>query len=404
MKLAFDIARRYLFGKKTINAINIITGISVFGISIGAAALVLILSVFNGFEELIGDHFNAFNPEIKITPKKGKFFKIDSNFLKKLNGINEILDYSLTVEEVAYFIYGNSQSFGLIKGVDAKFNIVNNIDTAIVAGEYLLEKQGVNYGVIGNGLAGKMGVNVSDKITPISINVLNKKTTGSKKGEVFPAGKFAILSQSDLEYVLISLDLAQYLIGNTKGKNADKYSAIEIKTNGNVDLAQDKLKKELGNGFYIKNRREQDAELMKIMNMEKWIAYVIVSLSLFLIAINLIGSLWMIVLDKKKDIAMLQSMGANKSMIKQIFLYVGILISGFGLVIGFIIALLFYFAQKNFDLIGIPEGATIIDAYPVQLRFIDFIIVSITVLLIGFLISLLPARKAGQISAFIREE
>ncbi len=404
MKLAFDIARRYLFGKKTINAINIITGISVFGISIGAAALILILSVFNGFEELIGDHFNAFNPEIKITPKKGKFFKIDSNFLNKLNGIDEISDYSLTVEEVAYFIYGNSQSFGLIKGVDDKFNIVNNIDTAIVAGEYLLEKQGLSYGVIGNGLAGKMGVNVSDKITPISINVLNKKTTGSKRGEVFPSGKFAILSQSDLEYVLISLDFAQYLIGNTKGENADKYSAIEIKTKGDVDLVQDKLKKELGNEFYIKNRREQDAELMKIMNMEKWIAYVIVSLSLFLIAINLIGSLWMIVLDKKKDIAMLQSMGANKSMIKQIFLYVGMLISGFGLIIGFIIALLFYFAQKNFDLIGIPEGATIIDAYPVQLRFIDFIIVSITVLLIGFLISLLPARKAGQISAFVREE
>ncbi len=404
MKLAFDIARRYLVGKKTINAINIITGISVFGISIGAAALVLILSVFNGFEDLIGEHFNTFNPELKITAKKGKFFKVDSGFIEKLNTIQGISDYSLTVEEVAYFVYGDSQSFGQIKGVDNKFKIVNNIDTAIVAGEFLLEKQDINYGVIGNGLAAKMGINISDKITPINIHVLNKKTNGSKRGEVFPSGKFAILSQSDLEYVLISIDQAQYLIGNSKSNDTAKYSAIEVKTKGNINDVQNELKSLFGENFYIKNRKEQDEELMKIMNMEKWIAYVIVSLSLFLIAINLIGSLWMIVLDKKKDISMLQSMGAKKSTIRQIFLYVGMLISGFGLILGFVIALLFYFAQKNFDLIGIPEGATIIDAYPVQLRLFDFIIVTITVLLIGFLISLLPAKKAGNISAFIREE
>jgi len=404
MNLAFDIARRYLFGKKTINAINIITGISVFGISIGAAALILILSVFNGFEELIGEHFNAFNPEIKITPKKGKFFKVDNAFTGKLKSVKDISDYSLTVEEVAYFVYGSSQSFGLIKGVDDKFNTVNDIDTAIVAGNFFLEKHDANYGVVGNGLAEKMGINVSDKITPINIYVLNKKANGSKRGEVFPSGKFAILSQSDLEYVIIAMDQAQYLLGGSKKNNTYKYSAIEIKTNGNISEVQKQLTKLFGNDFYIKNRRQQDAELMKIMNMEKWIAYVIVSLSLFLIAINLIGSLWMIVLDKKKDISMLQSMGAKKSTIRQIFLYVGMLISGFGLIIGFIIALLFYFAQKNFDLIGIPEGATIIDAYPVQLRLFDFVIVSITVLLIGFLISLLPAKKAGMISAFVREE
>jgi len=401
MNISLDIARRYLFGKKTINAINIITSISVLGISIGAAALILILSVFNGFEELISGHFNTFNPEIKITLKKGKFFNADSLFLNKLSKIDEVSRYSLVVEEVAYFVYGNSQSVGLIKGVDKNFRFVNSIDTTIVAGEFLLEKNGINYGVIGNGLAIKMGISTSDQLTPLSINVINKK---KKRSEVLPGGKFAILSESDLKYVIISLDQAEYLLGNSGNDGINKYSAIEIKTNGNVSTAKKKLEKEFGDRFYIKNRLEQDEALMKIMSMEKWIAFAIVSLSLFLVAINLIGSLWMIVLDKKKDISILQSMGANKKTIKQIFIYVGMLISILGLIIGFGLALALYFAQKNFDIIGIPEGSSIISAYPIQIRFFDFIVVSITVLLIGFIISILPAKKAGKISAFIREE
>jgi len=406
MNLAFDIARRYLFGKKNINAINIITGISVFGISIGAAALILILSVFNGFEDLISGNFNAFNPEIKVTPKRGKFFHADSSFFKKLNGIKDIDKYSLVVEEIAYFKYGNSQTFGLIKGVDDNFRLVNSIDTTILSGEFILDRDGVNYGVIGNGLALKMGISMSDKLTPLEIYILKKKSGGSldkvfRKSQITPGGKFAILSEADLQYVIIPMEQAQYLLGSSKAK---KYSAIEIKSKGNVFSVKSKLKKAFGEEFNIKNRLEQDEALMKIMNMEKWIAFSIVSLSLFLIAINLIGSLWMIVMDKKKDISILQSMGANKKTVRQIFIYVGMLISGLGLIIGFVIALILYFAQKNFDIIGIPEGSSIINSYPVELRFFDFIVVSFTVLLIGLIISLLPAKKAGKISAFIREE
>lgn len=403
MNLAFKIAKRYLFGKKSINAINIITGISVLGISIGAAALVLILSVFNGFEDLIRSNFNAFNPEIKITPAKGKYFEVDSVFLRKLNSISGIENYSLIQEEVAYFEYDNNRSVGIIKGVDNNFDKVNNIDTTIIAGEFLLKKNGLNFGVIGSGLASKLGVNTSDQLTPLSIYILKKKTKGPldpfyKRTEVLPAGKFALQSETDMKYLIVPIELSKYLLGM---KN--KYSAIEIKTSGETYKVKEQLQSKLGNDFVIKNRMEQDAELMNIMNMEKWISYAIVSLTLFLVAFNMIGSLWMIVLDKRRDISILQSMGANKKLIKRIFIYEGLLISGIGLIIGIILALLFYFAQKDFGIIGIPEGF-IIDAYPIQLRVLDFVIVAITVFFIGILISILPSYRAGRIPAFLREE
>ena len=403
MNLAFKIAKRYLFGKKSINAINIITGISVIGISIGAAALILILSVFNGFEDLIRSNFNAFNPEIKITPAKGKYFEIDSDFIQKISSIKGIENYSLVQEEVAYFEYDNNRSVGIIKGVDNNFGKVNNIDTTIIAGEFLLNKNGLNFGVLGSGLASKLGVNTSDQLTPVSIYILKNKIKGPldqfyKRSEVLPAGKFALQSETDMKYMIVPIELSKYLLGK---KN--KYSAIEIKTSGETYKVKEELQSKLGNDFVIKNRMEQDAELMKIMNMEKWISYAIVSLTLFLVAFNMIGSLWMIVLDKRRDISILQSMGANKKLIKRIFIYEGLLISGIGLIIGIILALLFYFAQKDFGIIGIPEGF-IIDAYPIQLRLLDFVVVMITVFFIGILISILPAYRAGRIPAFLREE
>jgi len=403
MNLALKIAKRYLFGKKSINAINIITGISVVGISIGAAALVLILSVFNGFEDLIRSNFNAFNPEIKVTPAKGKYFEVDSEFLQKISDISGIENYSLVQEEVAYFEYDNNRSVGVIKGVDKNFEIVNNIDTTIIAGHFSLKKNGLNFGVIGSGLASKLGVNTSDQLTPLTIYILKNKTRGPldqfyKRAEVLPAGKFALQSEADMKYLIVPVDLSKYLLGK---KN--EYSAIEIKTKGDVYEVKNELQSKLGSAFVVKNRMEQDAELMKIMNMEKWISYAIVSLTLFLVAFNMIGSLWMIVLDKRRDISILQSMGANKKLIKRIFIYEGLLISGIGLIIGVILALLFYFAQKDFGIIGIPEGF-IIDAYPIQLRLMDFVVVTITVFFIGILISLLPAYRAGKIPAFLREE
>jgi len=403
MTLSFNIARRYLFGKKSVNAINIITSISVLGITVGTAALILILSVFNGFESLISSYFNSFNPEIKMLPASGKSFELDDEMVKKLESVEGIKVYSKVLEEVVMLRYDGLQDFGLIKGVDEQFNMVNEIDSTIRRGSYKVNSSSVNYGIVGSGLAGKLNINSENSFTPIQVYIPKRKSSGSLNNfflqtDVYPSGIFSVQNETDFKYVVSSLEVVQYLL-----QSENEYSAIEIKTNGDVDRVQKELGKTFGEEFLFKNRFEQDEVFMKIMNIEKWMSYAIVCLTLFLVAFNMIGSLWMIVLDKKRDIATLKAMGATKNMIRKVFVYEGMLISGLGLLFGIGIAVFLYILQKNLGMISVPEGF-VISAYPIEIKYSDFVVVAITVLTIGFLISLAPAYKAGEIQAYIKEE
>ena len=403
MNLSFSIARRYLFGKKSINAINIITGISVFGITIGTAALILILSVFNGFESLISGYFNAFNPEVKMLPAKGKTFVYTKEMKQKLDSLEGILAHSRVLEEVVMFRYDGLQDFGVIKGVDEQFNVVNQIDSTLRRGAFRLNDGTIKYGIVGSGLAGKLNVNTENSFTPIQVYIPKRKSSGPLNNyfiqtNVYPSGIFAVQNETDFKYVVTDLDVVQYLL-----QQKNTFSAVEIKSTGNVPQLKKQLQETFGSEFVFKDRFEQDEVFMKIMNMEKWISYLIVSLTLFLVAFNMIGTLWMIVLDKKKDVSTLKAMGATKYLIRKIFLLEGILIAFLGLILGIIIALLFYFLQKQYGLIGIPDGF-VINAYPIKIELFDFLVVSLTVLLIGIIISLPPAWKAGEIKAYIKEE
>jgi lipoprotein-releasing system permease protein len=403
MSLSFNIARRYLFGKKSINAINIITGISVLGITIGTAALILILSVFNGFESLISGYFNAFNPEIKMIPAKGKTFTYTRDIKQKLDSLDGIIAYSKVLEEVVMFRYDGIQDFGVIKGVDEQFNVVNQIDSTLRRGSYRVGSGPVNYGIVGSGLAGKLNINPENSFTPVQVYIPKQKPGGPLDNyflqtSVYPSGIFAVQNETDFKYMVTGLDVAQYLL-----QEKNEFSAIEIKTSGKVGEVKKALQSALGSAFVFKDRFEQDEVFMKIMNMEKWISYLIVSLTLFLVAFNMIGSLWMIVLDKKKDIAILKAMGATRGLIRKIFLLEGLFISSLGLILGTVIALIFYFLQKQYGLVGIPDGF-VINAYPIRIEGPDFLIVSLTVLFIGLVIAIAPAWKAGEINAYIKEE
>lgn len=403
MNLSLKIAFRYLFGKKSINAINIITGISILGISIGTAALILILSVFNGFEDLIEKSFNSFNPDIKVTPAKGKFFKSDDKILNLLKNTDGISSYSLVLEEVAYFKYGNNRTVGIIKGVDENYPKVNNIDSLMVGGIYKLESENVDFGIPGAGLANKLGISTDASLTPISLYLLKSSDaaiteTNFKTADVLPSGRFSVPDDIEMKYLIISLDLAHYLLGQE-----EIFSAVEIKTNKDFKKVKIRISEKLDDSYVIKDRLEQDEELRKIINLERLVAYAIITLTLLLLTFNMIGSLWIIVLDKKNDIAVLQAMGATKKNIKSIFMFEGLLISMIGLIIGLLIALIFYFMQVKYGIIGVGDS-DIIDSYPISLRFIDFVIVSFTVLVITLIINILPAKKAASIDAIIREE
>jgi len=341
--------------------------------------------------------FNPFNPDIKITPADGKFFKIDSSEIYSLESISGINTISKSIEEVALFEYKESQEIGLIKGVDELYKSVTRLDTSISHGRYKLKSQNVNYAVIGSGMRNKLSLNIDDRLSPINVfmPLRKNKIPGAKEytsRQVYPGGIFTLKSDEAYQYILTDYDFAAQLI-----QHKDQVSALEIKLNDNANAEEIKsrIQKALKTEVIIKNRYEQDESTLKMMEIEKWISFLIVGLVMLLIAFNLIGALWMIVLDKRKDIAVLKAMGYNSADVRSLFIFLGIMITLIGIILGFIIGIFFYYMQKEFGLIGISEGF-LIDAYPVRLKITDFYLVTMLVFTIGALASLLPAKKASS--------
>ncbi len=404
MNLSLRIARRYLFAKKSTNAINIISGISVLGVAVGTAALVLVLSVFNGFEDLIMGMFNAFNPDIKVTPVDGKIFVVDSSQLYDLRELPNVAYVSQTLEEVAFFEHEGNQDFGILKGVDEYFAAVTGIDSMVREGTYALQDGQRNLAVLGLGMRNKLSAS-ADGFSSINVYMAKRKASSFsskpfRRKFFSPAGTFVVQQDFDSQYVLSNLAFVRGLI-NAR----NQVSALEIKVTDQAQLIATiaQIRKILGPEYAVKGRYEQDEAFLRLMNLEKWMYYALFSLALILVAFNLIGSLWMIVLDKKKDIAILKSMGATELTVRNIFLNEGLLLCLLGLVIGITVAVALYVAQKTVGIITIPAGF-IVDTYPISMRWPDLVVVSITVIIIGLLASLPPALTASRVPAIIQGE
>jgi len=404
MMLPLLIARRYLFGKKSTNVINVITGISVLGITIGTTALILILTVFNGLENLISGFFNSFNPPLKVAPIEGKTFHEDSINIAELMSLDEVLTVSKTLEELVLFEYNGIQEVGTLKGVDDQFRTVNKIDSIIRKGNFELENGDADQAVFGVGLANKLNLSIRKSLFPIQIFAPARQTSmlGAKPYKsqfVYPAGTFSVQSEEDNKYAISSLQFLQSLLGARK-----KVSYLEIALNDEVssDIAKRKVQEIVGPNYSVKDQYEQDASFLRVMQIEKWLSYAIACFTLLLIAFNMVGALWMIVLEKKHDLSILRSMGMTTNQIEKIFLSEGILIAFIGFIVGSLLACIIYYLQITIGLVPIPEGS-IIDTYPVQIRWSDFIYVFITVMVIGFLASVLPAKRAGRTAALLRE-
>jgi len=404
LNLPLKIASKYLFGKRSTNAIHIITGVSILGISIGTAALVLVLSVFNGFEDLIRGMLSRFNPDVKITTTVGKTFEMDSSKVAQIRALPGVIEASATIEELAFFEYGSKQDFGMLKGVDENFAKVTGLDSTIFEGQYRMKDSQRNYAVIGRQMRSKLQIDIESPFDLLNIYMAKKGKVKSleqpfRKRFVHPIGTFQIQQDIDGQYILIDLGLAQELIGSY-----DKLSAIEVRLDPNVPESQTiaEMEKIMGQDFNVKNRYRQDESFLKLMNIEKWMSFIILSLTLVLVAFNMVGSLWMIVLEKKQDISILKSMGATDRTIRNIFLNEGLLICLFGLGVGFLLAFLLYFGQKMFGLVPIPDGF-VVDAYPISMRPFDLIAVAIIVLVIGFLASIPAALRAKKVPTLVRE-
>ncbi len=405
MNLEVKLAFTYLFSRKSSQAIHWITGISVFGIAVGSAALILVLSVFNGFEVLLSGMFSKHNPDIKIIARKGKHFTEDPavyNNLMRIAGVDQL---SRSMEEVAMFQYSDAQEFGLIRGVDSNYVEVCSVREGILEGNFALGAGAIHYANVGMGLRNKLGLNLRNFHEPLRVFVPDQN---GEQSTINSYRDYSLLSQSvfnfhqESDYTTVITDLAfiQHMLNKPKAISAYE---IKLKKGAHTNEVIRKMEQILGNDFIVKDRYKQDEAFMKIMRLEKWLFYSLFCLTLLLVSFTIVGTLWMIVLEKRFDISVLKSMGMVDGSARRVFILLGLLICFIGLVLGFSLAILFYFLQRKYGLIGVPEEF-IIDSYPIAMQWTDFIIVSITVLSIGWLASQLPSRKIGEIKPIFHEE
>lgn len=398
MNLPLLFARRYLVSKKSTNAINIISGVSALGMLVGSLGLILVLSVFNGFESLVESLYNSFYPDIVVTAKTGKTFLLTPEKIAEIKGISGVTAVSQTVEENALFQYGDHTFPAVIKGVDDEYVKVSGVKSAMYRGSYLLRSKGNDYAVLGVGIEQALSVNYDDPLGYVTVYVPRKGNVASINPEeafsrqiIKPSGSFSIQQDFDLKYVFVPIEFARNLLNY---HNEISSLEIAVAKGNNADEAIEKMKSLLGDNFTIKDRFQQNEVLYKVMKSEKWGVYVILTFILIVAAFNIIGSLSMLVIEKKKDINILKTMGAESSLVKNIFLSEGLLLSLVGCGAGFLLAIIICVLQQQYGLIKIGGGTFVVDAYPVQMRFGDFVLVFFTVAAIGLLASWFPSKRA----------
>lgn len=392
MNTPLFIAKRYLFSKKSVNAINIISGISTLGVFIGSAALIIILSVFNGFERLILNMFSSLSPELRIEPTNGKLFHLDSLTNDKLKSDPRVLHYSEVLQEKVLLRYGQNQFIGTLRGVGGDYNRLKDL---IELGSDSLENGHENFAIVGAAVQAYLGVNLEDEEQLISVYSPKKAMVNSINPadefnirSIRPSGVMVAQPKFD-DYFITSLSFAQDVFNEY-----DKISAIEIDVKPGISISsfQRDLTSFLGEGFVVKNIGEQNPTLYKILNSEKWAVFLILTFVLIIAILNIIGSLTMLVIDKQKDIVVLKSLGANPSFIKRIFFTEGMFISLIGCIVGMIFGLIFCLLQLKFGMIKMSGADLITDVYPISLKWIDFVLVFSTVFGISAIASFVSSR------------
>ncbi|WP_108822977.1 FtsX-like permease family protein [Dysgonomonas sp. Marseille-P4361] len=401
MNLPLHIARRYLFAKKSHNAINIISAISVFGIALATMALVCVLSVFNGFTDVVTITFSTFDPELQITPAQGKVFNSQAENILKIKEFEEIEFVSESLEENALLRNGDRQEPILLKGVSPQFEHLAQIDSLIVDGSFVLREGDIDNGVIGGGLAMQLGAR-ANFVDPVEIYVPKRNVrvnpanpaAAFDRSFAFVSGIF-ILNQAkyDDQVFIVSIDLARELLRYDE----QTVSSLDIKVKGGADVStlQDKIKSVLGSDFMVKDRFEQQEDLHRMVNMEKWVTFLILGLIMVIAVFNLVGSLTILIIEKDEDVRILKTMGASNKLVVNIFLFEGLLINFVGIIVGLVVGLLLCLAQQYFGILklGSSPEAFFISAYPVSVQVMDILLIFVSVSLIGVLAVLYPINN-----------
>lgn len=399
MKLAFRIALRYLFAKKSQNIINVISMISVAGVITGSLALIVVLSVFNGLHGLIGSLYSSFDPILKVTPVNGKVFNLDSIPYQQLIQTEGVATVAQVLEDYALLRASQRQVPAVVMGVDEAFASVSGIDSIIVDGSFQLKHKNENYGVAGYVLADQLGLRLNF-VKPLvlyaprregRINMV-RPDQSFRQSYLHPAGIFAVRQiEYDSQYLIVNIEQARTLFGY----GTDVVSSLGIATtpSADVEAIAEEIKQLLGNNFDVKDRQQQHETFYKLMRVEKLMAYLILLFILIIATFNIIGTLSLLIFEKRESITTLRSMGANRTLINRIFLLEGWLISLAGVTAGVLLGGLIVWLQQQFGFVRFSgDGSFVVDAYPMALEWFDMVNVFITVSLVGLLAAWYPVR------------
>ena len=407
--LHFLFAWRYFKAKKSTNAINIIAWISIGAMVMGTAALILVLSVFNGFEGLVKSLYSSFYPDIKISASVGKVITISQQQLQQLKAVPGIRNYSLVEEEKALLQNGEYQSVVFLKGVDENYRYVTGVENHLVKGTYNIGTESAPLIILGAGVENAVGVQADRNLLALNIYLPKKSSSelidplqNVSEDTINTSGTFVIQQDFDNKYAITNLDFVKKMLG----LGLDQYGGVEIALKDPADVAQVKsqLQKIFDGNFKIQTRYEQNQGLYSIMRAEKWVIYAVLVLLMIVFSFTIISSLTMLVIEKEKDITVLHALGGNRNFIQRIFLSEGLLLGAIGGISGILLALVLAWLQVHFKLIPLQGGSFLIDYFPVTLKAGDFLLVAATVIIIALLASWVPSRKAAMNEFSLRSE
>lgn len=398
MSLTSFFAFRYLFSKKSQHAINYIAGISMLGFAVGTMALVVILSVMNGMETLTFNMVNKFDPDIKISPVKGKVFPLDSSKMlgiRRLPGVNQVVQ---VLEENAVVKYNNQQNLVRIKGVSPNFTHLPHLDSFVYRGKFMLQKGEMDYALVGGGIAYALSIDPDNPVHSLGVYVPRRNSTSMGENalsqlNIYPSGLFSIEEKIDQEYVIVPIRFARELLDYPSELSAME---ITLEPGTSAEKIKKQVKAIMGEDFQVLDRREQEPLLARIFQSEKWATYAILTFIMLIAAFNMIGSLTMLVMEKRKDISVLRSLGMPDSRISGIFLKEGLLISGLGAISGLVLGLAICWIQLYTGWVAYGSGPDFTLPYPVEVRWLDILLIVFTAFALGTITSWYPAMRATR--------
>lgn len=392
------IATRYLFAKKSHNIINFISIVSLAGIAVATGALLIVLSIFNGLQNFVSTAVNSFNPDIQMVPREGKTFAADVVKVADIERMSDVLYCSEVLSDVAVWVHNDRQVIAQVKGVRPDYYRINSMDTIVKQGEFYMGTPEAPFAIVGGEIAYRLNVDASgnaNNIMKVYYPDRTKKlraTAGMSalnSQVIVPAGIFYTYTDNDAQYVLVPMWFARQLLNYDHA-----YTSIEIKCKPSaIHKVQKQLQKQYGDQFYIRNAYQQEEDLYKVMQSEKWSIYAILSFILLIAAFNMMGMMAILILEKKSEVKVFYAMGADNSMLKKIFLHEGMLISGIGMLIGLALGFIFCFLQYQFGIITFGDGHYLLEAYPVEIHLWDVFMILLVVLVLTFPAVYWPTKK-----------